>query len=662
MAINNTFLDEKGLRDLLAAIDKKFKSKKEIRIDAGFVPCKISPDGNGNLVVKDDTGRLVQNKFYWCDVPVKTIEFAPYETIDSKVVGEIMMYTPVASDAPDKTMTTSETWSWVGSDSVVKSNSKTLVTMFTNQAGLFVAEQKSYSLPSAGGGDGDEPGGGGDEPGGGGGNPNEGNIISENYIKVIYDWKSGTTKNAAFSSAWLNALTGNNRVFYSKNGDGAEAIGVDDLKAGLNVADSLVNKPYVIIEFRDNEISMNQMLRDIEFYDFELKLDSNKIITNISYAFDGGDTVLKSNKIDLSGIKSGNCGFTKLDGLFKNRAFESINLSNISTSKITSIKEIFYGSSFKSGTTIRGWDMSNCIGYEYAFYNTPLTNTEFLNEWSINAQNSINCSYMFSKTLLTDLTIVFDWINRAIDKIVKKAGSNTVPHVNLAGMFQACPNLKNVNNITFKPSGLKNKTLTCAWMFKECPVLKSVPLCIFEDFSTLDLSGMFQRIKSSGMDFTNFASWSFTSNSITSTLSLDDFFEGSSLGSVTWNSSSNSANTAGTFKFGTGKTSNVIGCNLILDGMFNNTSGAGTYEVYIGLNTGDPDTSDEDYDEYQNEYISIEIDGMLDKSNMDQGGIYYIYRKSNRGSRLMHNLISSERSEYKDYALAGIEEYFGDLI
>ena len=132
MAINNTFLDEKGLRDLLAAIDKKFKSKKGIRIDAGFVPCKISPDGNGNLVVKDDTGRLVQNKFYWCDVPVKTIEFAPYETIDSKVVGEIMMYTPVASDAPDKTMTTSETWSWVGSDSVVKSNSKTLVSDIRN--------------------------------------------------------------------------------------------------------------------------------------------------------------------------------------------------------------------------------------------------------------------------------------------------------------------------------------------------------------------------------------------------------------------------------------------------------------------------------------------------------------------------------------------------
>ena len=203
---------------------------------------------------------------------------------------------------------------------------------------------------------------------------------------------------------------------------------------------------------------------------------------------------------------------TSMNGVFWDcNSLTSIDLSNFNTSSVTDMNNMFYGcSSFKS-LDLSNFNTSNVISMNYMFENcSSLTSLDLSN---FNTSKVTNMNYMFYNC------------NSLIN--LNLSNFNTSNVTNMIGMFSLCSSLTSLDLSNFDTSKVTNmnsmfwncdaliylnlssfntsKVTNMQNMFRECSKLTSLDLSSFNTLNVTIMGGMFYKCSSlTTLDLSNF--------------------------------------------------------------------------------------------------------------------------------------------------------------
>ena len=262
----------------------------------------------------------------------------------------------------------------------------------------------------------------------------------------------------------------------------------------------------------------------------------------------------------------------------------SMNLSNLDTSKVTSMTQMFLNCTNLTEINVSGWDVSNVTSSFRSFFSTlsklttlnvsnwnmgdvtdmslmfsSLTNLKTINMKNFKTPNITDMSYLFSgcKSLetidlssfdtskVTDMNNMFynvpivtlnlsNWSNGKITdmstmfagkttlKTLKLNNFKTTNVTNMYAMFAGCTNLTSLDLYSFDTSKVTNM-LT---MFSGCTNLTSLDLCSFDTSKVTNMYAMFAS--TTNLKYVNVGKkWT------TASATTDHMFDGSGASSVT---------------------------------------------------------------------------------------------------------------------------------
>lgn len=659
----NTFLDKTGLIELLKALESRYKSIHKVRIDAGLKLCKVSTNNNKELHINP----FEQGKYYYTTDEVDALYLNNYEIKDPSIMGESMVQFSTSKDGISKdssinlgniTSNSKTNWVWVGDNSTLKKDSNYLLTVNCNQQPLengrvFVANLQTYTRPD------------------------QVQIVNKNYIKITYNWSPGTKGNRPLSNYWIdNLMPRDCKLYYSANGQGAMEIGKDNIKS-LDTATSLISKPYLLIEFNNNDINLDQLLFDISFNSFSASFDeSSKKIISLIGAFGATSTAANNiaNTIDLSGL-AGHEAFSSMKDLFKCRKIDSLILTNLNTSGVQNVSKLFYYSTINKSISgaLANLNMGNVTNFSYSFSNSNLSDASFLSGWNTSKSISeISCARMFSGCEISDIKPVYTWLKNRLQYTTSTAS--------FIYMFSGCKNLRDATGGSssteiFSDTLCNNKNINFGGLFKGCN-LSNVPVIKITKALNVSFSTMFSECTIS--DFNNLRYWHLTTISDSSHLDFESMFkktkmnnaitfgDGCDISKGTWDSRNMFKETFGnfsytlTFNMFTGTASGQSSSRSISAfALKPGGSGGGIPDDNENAGGTPPSGGSTGGSTNVNEPREDVVGNMLDINNMNAGGIYYIMKKTGSAAGYPTRMYQYLKSipEYKDYIAQGnIEE------
>ena len=268
-------------------------------------------------------------------------------------------------------------------------------------------------------------------------------------------------------------------VDVSKNGD-------NTIKMWYNEADA--NGNYDITIGSNNTIYANPSstsglfsnLTNVTSIDLS-NMDTSGM-TSMSNMFSGNTSLTNitfGDNFNTANVKSMNSMFDGCTNL------PSLGLSMFDTSKVTNMNYMFYGcSSFKS-LDLSNFNTSNVISMNYMFENcSSLTSLDLSN---FNTSKVTNMNYMFYNC------------NSLIN--LNLSNFNTSKVTNMNAMFNGCSRLASLDLLSFNTSNVT----TMNSMFYNCSSLTTLDLSNFNTSKVINMNAMFENCSSlTSLDLSNF--------------------------------------------------------------------------------------------------------------------------------------------------------------
>ena len=330
-------------------------------------------------------------------------------------------------------------------------------------------------------------------------NENKNETVSEdNPIKNIISYNNNETKNEK------NKVNNNETNDNNNNENNAISSHIDDEDEGEeNIAELTDKTNEIIIQldvprkdvnnkniyfldnagiYKDGKYHYNEHIKQLNAKNTELYI--NDVKYNFQKYFlakkEGKYIVklkLKTLLTDCSYI-FGNCKF-----------ITEIDLSNLETKNVTSMKRMFYDSINISKINLNSIDTNNVTNMECMFGNCK--NLKSIDLSSFDTRNVTNMKNMFNSCKLLEN--------------IDLSNFNTNNVTNMASMFYGCDNLLNVNISSFNTSNVKNMSN----MFDGCHKLAEINLTSFNTKNVTTMEKMFNccynivSLNFSSFDFKN---------------------------------------------------------------------------------------------------------------------------------------------------------------
>ena len=164
---------------------------------------------------------------------------------------------------------------------------------------------------------------------------------------------------------------------------------------------------------------------------------------------------------------------------------ESVDLSELDTSKVTNMSHMFFGCENLESVNLSELDTSKVTNMEDLFSNCKSLKRVNLSE--LNTSKVTNMGYMFN------------WCENLTS--VDLSGLDTSGVTSIKGLFQNCKKLENINFDKFSTSNITDMGM----MFDGCSSLKNLDLSIFDTSNVINMSGMFDRCENlTELDLSNF--------------------------------------------------------------------------------------------------------------------------------------------------------------
>ena len=120
---------------------------------------------------------------------------------------------------------------------------------------------------------------------------------------------------------------------------------------------------------------------------------------------------------------------TRMWGMFRNIAIESIDLSSWNTSSLTLIPHLFYYTTSVKSIDMSGWNTTLIQTTEYAFYNCTSLQTLNLSGWDLTSLTSQNYTF-YNCSSLKDVYITVEATLNKLTNNLSSQGSNYIPSNN----------------------------------------------------------------------------------------------------------------------------------------------------------------------------------------------------------------------------------------
>ena len=193
------------------------------------------------------------------------------------------------------------------------------------------------------------------------------------------------------------------------------------------------------------------------------------------------------------------------------RQAKIIDLTNLDTSHVTNMQNMFLGCTNLNQLNISNFNTSNVTNMKSMFNSCP--NLTELNLSSFNTSNVIDMSEMFSgdnnlrninfgqkfdTSNVTDMSIMFNACTSLESLDVSKFNTSRV--TNMLRMFNECTNLESLDVSNFDTSKVTNMR----YMFRSCSSLTTLNLSNFNTINVTNTSAMFANTKFTSLDLSSF--------------------------------------------------------------------------------------------------------------------------------------------------------------
>jgi surface protein len=204
---------------------------------------------------------------------------------------------------------------------------------------------------------------------------------------------------------------------------------------------------------------------------------------------------------------------TSLKNLFvsKSSKLTSIDLSNLDTSKVTSMSGIFSGCSNLTSLDLSNFNTNNVeemdrmfagceslVSLNLSIFNTGQVNNMAFMFCNCSKLTNLNISN-FNTSKVTYMSYMFDNCSNLIELDLSNFDTNKV--TTMYAMFYGCGRLRNLNISSFNTSSVKNMSL----MFSGCSSLTSLGVSNFDTSQVTNMNYMFRGCSSlTSLDVSNF--------------------------------------------------------------------------------------------------------------------------------------------------------------
>ena len=235
---------------------------------------------------------------------------------------------------------------------------------------------------------------------------------------------------------------------------------------------------------------------------------NSSLITNLNNMFKGctSITYINFSNFDTSNIN------TMIKIFYECNALESIDLSNFDTSSVTNMESMFYGCSKLQSIILSNFDTSKVENMDSMFYGCRALHSLDLSNFD--TSSVINMQYMFyecgelqsidlskfNTILVKYMQYMFNGCTK-LQALILSSDFVTSKVENMEYMFNGCSQLQSLDLSSFVTPLVKNM----ANMFSGCSALKSINLLNFNTFQVSNMANMFSGCSSLiSVDLSNF--------------------------------------------------------------------------------------------------------------------------------------------------------------
>ena len=235
---------------------------------------------------------------------------------------------------------------------------------------------------------------------------------------------------------------------------------------------------------KNSGASMDSYFQTYRGQELDLTNIDTSNVTNMSNLFNSCSNL---TNIDLSNFDTSKA--TTIDGMFAGcRKITTLNLSNFNTSNITSLTNTFANCVSLTSLDLSNFDTSKVIYLEYTF--DHCSNLKNLNISNFNTSNATTMQSLFNGcTSLETLNLS----NFNVEKVTS-----------MYNMFRDCRKITNLDLSSFGESNVTNTS----WAFYGCTSLETVNLSNFSNLKSVNATQMFyncyklKNLNMSSFDFT----------------------------------------------------------------------------------------------------------------------------------------------------------------
>ena len=247
---------------------------------------------------------------------------------------------------------------------------------------------------------------------------------------------------------------------------------------------------------KNSGASMNSYFQNYRGQELDLTNIDTSNVTNMSDLFNNCSNL---TNLDLSNFDTSKA--TTISGMFINcRKITTLNLSNFNTSNITTLTNVFANCVSLTSLDLSNFDTSKVIYLDYTF--DRCSNLKNLNISNFNTSNATTMQSLFNgctslETLnlsnfnvgkVTSMYNMFRDCRKITNLDLSSFGESNV--TNMRWAFYGCTSLETVNLSNF--SNLKSVNAT--QMFYNCYKLKNLNMSSFDFTKTTNYNNMFQNV------------------------------------------------------------------------------------------------------------------------------------------------------------------------
>ena len=199
------------------------------------------------------------------------------------------------------------------------------------------------------------------------------------------------------------------------------------------------------------------------------------------------DSFFCAKNITSISVKSGavmTCGESLFSNIF---SLKYVNLSDVDTSTVTTMKKMFYGSYEIESINLDNIDTSNVEDMSYMFCGYEFYTRS--GEWNIPNKLTSLSLRKFDTSKVSDMSGMFFLCGKITD--LDLSGFDTSSVTNMSFMFGECKSLSNIDISSFDTTNVTNMS----YMFKNCTSLESVPVEYLETQNIRNMNHMFYGCK-----------------------------------------------------------------------------------------------------------------------------------------------------------------------